>query len=173
MRKGREREIFYISKQSHSYRCEISAEALESAYDRPFERKLFATHISITTFRTILDSAKAIQSLFYIYFLFVCVCVRSECLVWRPNLSSQFQLRLQCTFDSQWCFLHRYGNMRHMRNMSIILTRLRTDAKVMSLAISNSLPVIKGIIRPFKLKEIDLFNYLIDPGEFSYSNHMH
>ena len=60
-----------------------------------------------------------------------------------------------------------------MRNMSIILARLRTDAEVMSLAISNSLPVIKGIKRPFKLKEIDLFYYLIDPGEFSYSNDMH
>ena len=32
---------------------------------------------------------------------------------------------------------------------------------------------IKGIIMVFKLKEIDLFYYLTDAGEFSSSNYMH
>ena len=32
---------------------------------------------------------------------------------------------------------------------------------------------LKGIIKPFKLKEIDFFYYLIDAGEFSYSNDIH
>ena len=32
---------------------------------------------------------------------------------------------------------------------------------------------VKGIIRPFDLKEIYLFYYLIDAGEFSYSDDMH
>ena len=31
----------------------------------------------------------------------------------------------------------------------------------------------KGIIRPFELKEIYISYYLIDAGEFSYSNDMH
>ena len=33
-------------------------------------------------------------------------------------------------------------------------------------------PALKWIIRPFKLKETDLFYYLIDAGEFSFSNDM-
>ena len=33
--------------------------------------------------------------------------------------------------------------------------------------------LLKWIIRPFELKEIYLFYYLIDAGEFSYSNDMH
>ena len=33
--------------------------------------------------------------------------------------------------------------------------------------------VFKGIIRPFELEEIYVFYYLIDAGEFSYSNDMH
>ena len=32
---------------------------------------------------------------------------------------------------------------------------------------------VKGIIRHFELKEIYFFYYLIDAGEFSYSNDMH
>ena len=32
---------------------------------------------------------------------------------------------------------------------------------------------VKGIIRPFELEEIYIFYYLIDVGEFSYSNDMH
>ena len=32
---------------------------------------------------------------------------------------------------------------------------------------------LKGIMRPFEFEEIYLFYYLIDAGEFSYSNDMH
>ena len=38
---------------------------------------------------------------------------------------------------------------------------------------STSPGSLKGIIRPFELEEIYLFYYLIDAGEFSYSNDMH
>ena len=38
----------------------------------------------------------------------------------------------------------------------------------------NAFPLnLKGIVRPFDLKDIYLFYYLIDAGEFSYSNDMH
>ena len=37
----------------------------------------------------------------------------------------------------------------------------------------NSIRLLKGIIRPFELKEIYLFYYFIDAGEFSYANDMH
>ena len=37
----------------------------------------------------------------------------------------------------------------------------------------NIVSMFKGIIRAFKLKEIDLFYYFIDAGEFSYSNDIH
>ena len=37
----------------------------------------------------------------------------------------------------------------------------------------SGLPSIKGIIRPFELKEIYVFYYLIDAAELSDSNDMH
>ena len=44
---------------------------------------------------------------------------------------------------------------------------------VSALMVRIASDTLKGIIRSFELKEIYLFYYLIDAGEFSYSNDMH